>query len=62
MEKCQHCGKGTNNSIKRKIVYRTREWKTDGWGRRKFKAVVKDKTMIFCSELCAAHEQMAHEG
>jgi len=60
--KCSRCGKETDAPIYRKVFYRDREWRRGRFGRREYKAVVKERKMAFCSRKCSGEEQMSREG
>jgi hypothetical protein len=62
---CQHCGRQvpTENLIKAKIIGRGCRQVWNSWKRQyENKACITEAYLSFCSNQCAAHEQMSREG
>lgn len=65
--KCAGCGKECKHPPAiRTLWYRDREWRPGRFGRMEYKAVNKQRNVLYCSTSCANEHhsklQMAHEG
>jgi hypothetical protein len=65
MEKtfCSYCQKENETPVYRKLIFQDSKQMFDSRkGHYVWKKFVNSKTLPYCSEICAAHDQMAHEG